>query len=28
VDIAEIIAVAGEAEPKMMLLFKEVIKVL
>ena len=26
VDIAEIIAVAGEAEPKMILLFKEVIK--
>ncbi|QTE22116.1 purine-nucleoside phosphorylase [Polaribacter cellanae] len=28
VDIAEIIAVAGEAEPKMIALFKEVIKVL
>ena len=28
VDIAEIIAIAGEAEPKMITLFKEVIKVL
>jgi purine-nucleoside phosphorylase len=28
VDISEIIAVAGEAEPKMITLFKEVIKTL
>jgi purine-nucleoside phosphorylase len=28
VDIAEIIAIAGEAEPKMIKLFKELIKVI